>query len=155
MPAGGKRLVPLGLGDDDQCIEDDFTAWYGVCLGATRLSHTKKLKGFGLANLLIGHPIMHHNVGLTSYFPFISVSNSGMSIHVSTMSYNSRKELLWPELDQLLHDVDDVSGASTPYTAAIPEYRVVLIKPEEAAHLDKSWSLANGHAVHDIQHPCR
>ncbi|XP_008789667.2 NADPH--cytochrome P450 reductase [Phoenix dactylifera] len=89
---GGKRLVPLGLGDDDQCIEDDFTAW---------------------------------------------------------------KELLWPELDQLLRDVDDVSGASTPYTAAVPEYRVVFIKPEEAAHLDKSWSLANGHAVHDIQHPCR
>ncbi|GJN34614.1 hypothetical protein PR202_gb23294 [Eleusine coracana subsp. coracana] len=89
---GGKRLVPVGLGDDDQCIEDDFNAW---------------------------------------------------------------KELLWPELDKLLREQDDSSAAPTSYTAAIPEYRVVFVKPEDAAHINKSFSLSNGHAVYDIQHPCK
>ncbi|CAD6247113.1 unnamed protein product [Miscanthus lutarioriparius] len=88
---GGKRFVPVGLGDDDQCIEDDFNAW---------------------------------------------------------------KEALWPELDRLLRDENDASTGTT-YTAAIPEYRVEFIKPEEAALLERNFSLANGHAVHDAQHPCQ
>ncbi|KAI5675352.1 hypothetical protein M9H77_06302 [Catharanthus roseus] len=91
---GGKRIVPLGLGDDDQCIEDDFAAW---------------------------------------------------------------RENVWPELDNLLRDEDDTT-VSTPYTAAIPEYRVVF--PDKS---DSLISEANGHAngyangntVYDAQHPCR
>ncbi|KAK8969264.1 NADPH--cytochrome P450 reductase [Platanthera guangdongensis] len=65
-----------------------------------------------------------------------------------------RKEQLWPELDLLLRDDDDKSSGTT-YTTAVPEYHVVFIDPVEQTHGERSWSLANGHAVHDIQHPCR
>lgn len=44
---------------------------------------------------------------------------------------------------------------STPYTATIPEYRVVFHEAAEVAQQDKSWANANGHAVFDAQHPCR
>ncbi|KAE9602425.1 putative NADPH--hemoprotein reductase [Lupinus albus] len=88
---GGKRLVPVGRGDDDRCIEDDFTAW---------------------------------------------------------------KEELWPQLDQLLRDQDDKT-VSTPYTAAVLEYRVVVHDPLDAAVEEKSWHNVNGHATVDAQHPVR
>lgn len=62
---------------------------------------------------------------------------------------------MWPELDQLLRDEDDVNGGSTPYTAAIPEYRVVIHDASVTHYEDKSSYLANGNASFDIHHPCR
>lgn len=89
---GAKRLAPVGLGDDDQCIEDDFSAW---------------------------------------------------------------RELVWPALDNLLRDEDDATAASTPYTAAVLEYRVEYHDPMDTAALEKSLSIANGNVVIDAQHPRR
>ncbi|XP_024530903.1 LOW QUALITY PROTEIN: NADPH--cytochrome P450 reductase [Selaginella moellendorffii] len=91
---GAKRLVPCGAGDDDQCIEDDFTAW---------------------------------------------------------------REQLWPELDTLLRNEDDVVLASTPYTAAVSEYRVVFHEnPVKLLEGSFSATMENGGSVVvDMNHPCR
>ena len=65
-----------------------------------------------------------------------------------------RRDQLWPELDQILRNEDDANSASTPYTAAILEYRVVFYDSEDTSYEDKQFSMANGNTSYDIHHPC-
>nr|QRG28714.1 NADPH-cytochrome P450 reductase 2 [Panax ginseng] len=67
--------------------------------------------------------------------------------------FTAWRELVWPELDQLL--LDDEAAVATPYTAAVLEYRVVVHDRSDSSLLDRSLSMQNGHAVFDAQHPCR
>lgn len=61
---------------------------------------------------------------------------------------------MWPELDQLLRDEED-GAIATPYTAAVLEYRVVFHDQTDSSLLDTTFSMSNGHATYDAQHPCR
>lgn len=83
-------------------------------------------------------------------------SINALVIFILCACFFLRRELIWPELDQLLRNEDDVSGASAMYTAAIPEYRVVFYDHEDSRIQEKKNAngYANGHASYDIQHPC-
>lgn len=61
---------------------------------------------------------------------------------------------MWPELDQLLRDEED-GVVATPYTASVLEYRVVFHDQSDSSSLDRTFSMSNGHATYDAQHPCR
>lgn len=66
--------------------------------------------------------------------------------------------MVWFELDKIFRDEDDKDKPtkSAIYTATVPEYLVVFIKPVYSSHLDDTiWNLAKEHAVVDIQYPCR
>nr|ALO61917.1 NADPH cytochrome P450 oxidoreductase [Thapsia garganica] len=68
--------------------------------------------------------------------------------------FTAWRELVWPELDQLLRDEED-GVIATPYTAAVLEYRVVFHDRMDSSSLDRTLSMSNGHATYDAQHPCR
>lgn len=84
-----KQLVEVGLGDDDDCIEDDFAAW---------------------------------------------------------------KEKLWGALDGLLKESDD--APSTPYTAAVAEYKVITHESGTQVH-EETYTAAKKSGGFDAAHPCK
>ncbi|KAK9112924.1 hypothetical protein Scep_020443 [Stephania cephalantha] len=92
---GAKQLIPLGTGDDDKCIEDDFSAWL---------------------------------------------------------------ETLRPALDQLLLGKDAAYVASTPFTVAIPEYRLVIhdtAATYSSGNIHLNATDGNVISAFGVHHPCR
>ena len=63
------------------------------------------------------------------------------------------REQVWPELDQLLHDEYEQPSSATPYTAAIPQYRVEIHDPSVPLY-EETNTKKNGQAIYDIHHPC-
>lgn len=72
----------MGLGDDDQCIEDDFTAWYVIIQVDMNILDQHSISMLMFQAILLPCDL---------YF---------------------RKEELWPALDQLLRDEDDATVAT-------------------------------------------
>lgn len=72
----------MGLGDDDQCIEDDFTAWYVIIQVDMNILDQHSISMLMFQAILLPYDL---------YF---------------------RKEELWPALDQLLRDEDDATVAT-------------------------------------------
>ena len=59
-------------------------------------------------------------------------------------------------MDPLLITENDATPAvTTPYTAAILEYRVVIHDKDVKVHEEAYEAKMNGHAVHDATHPCK
>lgn len=132
VDVGAKRLVTVGLGDDDQCIEDDFSAWYALI----------SYQSLYIDRFIYG--------GILMWEVLVTPFSSAFNCNVFVLF---RKEALWPELDQLLQD--DTNTVSTPYTAVIPEYRVVIHDPSVTSFEDQNSNMANGNTSYDIHHPCR
>ena len=68
-----------------------------------------------------------------------------------------RREQLWPSLDPLLLDSTNATPAvTTPYMAAILEYRVVFHDDDEKNVYQEVFTpRSRTPGTHDANHPCR
>ena len=67
-----------------------------------------------------------------------------------------RREQLWPTLDLLLLDSTHATPAvTTPYMAAILEYRVVFYDDARNVYQEVFSLRSRTPGTHDVNHPCR
>ncbi|KAL6560938.1 MFS transporter multidrug-resistance type transporter [Orobanche hederae] len=170
---GGQRLVPVGLGDDDQCIEDDFSAWergdwlrklqYGVFgLGNRQYEHFNKI-ATEVDRLVVEQDMLIFDI--CTSFEVVRYDACGQRLVPVGLGdddqcieddFSAWRDLVCPELKKIFRGEDDAT-LSTSYAAVVSEYRIVFHDQSGDSVSGKSSanSYANGNAVHDAQHPCR